>query len=62
MDIKTLNEIESEVKRFMRRLSAAKKRLEFDKDLGNYCSGTKETGAVRRAALDLKLELNKISK
>lgn len=52
MDIKTLNEIELEVKRFMKRLNAARDRIKNE----SYCSmGCKETGAVRRAALDLKL-------
>jgi hypothetical protein len=59
MDIKTLNEIESEVKRFIKRLNAARDRIKNER----YCSmGCKETGAVRRAALDLKIELNKLSK
>lgn len=61
MDIKTLNEIEAEVKRFMRRLNAARDRIK-NEDSVYGISGCKETGAVRRAALDLKLELNKISK
>lgn len=61
MDIKTLNEIEAEVKRFMKRLNAARDRIK-NEDSFYGISGCKETGAVRRAALDLKLELNKISK
>ena len=59
MDIKTLTEIELEVKRFMKRLLAAKERLRNE---GEYYSGNKETGAVKRAALDLKNELTKITK
>lgn len=61
MDIKTLNEIESEVKRFMKRLDAARERIKKDGDTYGIC-GCKETGAIRRAALDLKIELNKISR
>lgn len=58
MELKTLNEIEAEVKRFMKRLNAARERIKTD---GYYSLGTKETGAVRRAALDLKSELTKIT-
>lgn len=56
MEIKTLNEIEQEVKRFMKRLNAAREKLKTE----SY--GSRETGAVKRAALDLKSELTRITK
>lgn len=59
MKVETLKEVEAEVKRFLKKLEAAKKRLNEYGD--TYGSGTKETGAVRRAALDLKVELTKIT-
>ena len=58
MDLEILKEIESEIKRFNKRLDAAKKRLQED---SYYSLGCKETGALRRAALDLKMELTKIT-
>jgi len=59
MELETLNQIELEIKRFNIRLKAAKERLKVD----SYASlGCKETGAVRRAALDLKNELTKITR
>lgn len=58
MDLEILKEIESEIKRFNKRLQAAKKRLL--EDFGAQY-GCKETGALRRAALDLKMELTKIT-
>lgn len=59
MQISTLIEIKAEMKRFEIRLNAAISRLK-EVDGHNY-SGTKETGAVRRAALDLKNELTRIT-
>lgn len=59
MEIKELNEIKAELKRFEKRLDAAIIRLKED-DFAKY--GSKETGAVKRAALDLKMELTKITK
>lgn len=58
MEVKTLTEIKSELKRFEKRLDAAIARLKED-EYATY--GCKETGAVRRAALDLKVELTKIT-
>lgn len=58
MEIETITEIEIELKRFNSRLKAAKDRLKSD----NYAHyGCKETGALKRAALDLKNELTKIT-
>ncbi len=59
MTIKILNEIEVETRRFLKRLIDAKLRLSVD-DMAGY--GCKETGAVKRAALDLKNELTRITK
>lgn len=61
MEIKTLVEIKTELKRFEKRLDAAIERLKSESTSGYNISGTKETGAVRRAALDLKSELTKIT-
>lgn len=58
MKLDTLKEVETEVKRFMKKLDAAKKRIQDD---GNIYYATKENGAVKRAALDLKVELTKIT-
>lgn len=59
MTLETINQVEQEVYRFMKRLDAAKERIKS----GDYypCSGTKETGALKRSALDLKNELTKIT-
>ena len=59
MEQKTLYEIKVEVKRFSKRLEEALNRLRND-EMAKY--GCKETGAVKRAALDLKNELTKITK
>ena len=58
MDLEILKEIESEIKRFNKRLQAAKKRL-LEASGAQY--GCKETDALRRAALDLNMELNKFT-
>ena len=57
--IKMLNDAESEMKHFAKRIKAAKDRLNSG---DNLCAGCKETGAVRRAALDLKNELTNLTK
>lgn len=61
MKLETINELESELKRFNKRLSEAKKRLTDNPYFNQEYSGCKETGALRRAALDLKNELTKIT-
>ena len=62
MELETLDNIKSEVKRFNTKLDAAYKRIKDEKRTGFYYSGTKETGALKRAALDLKMELTKITR
>jgi hypothetical protein len=59
MTYQDLITVEEETKRFLKKLDAAKTRIKDD----NYAllSGSKETGAVKRAALDLKMELTKIT-
>jgi len=58
MTLKELMKIKAETNRFKKRLDDAIRRLETDQ---YACHGCKETGAVRRAALDLKNELTKIT-
>ena len=55
MTIETINEVEREIERFKKRLAAAKERIGGD----NYWrySGSKETAALKRGAMDLKNEL-----
>lgn len=62
MEITTLDEIEKEIARFMKRLNEARDRIKISDIDKYYFSGSKETGAVKRAALDLKNELTKITK
>lgn len=75
MEISTLLEVQNEAVRFMTKLEAAIKRSQENKGYtSNYggskgqligvgeINGTKESGAVKRAALDLKNELTKITK
>jgi hypothetical protein len=59
MTYEDLITVEEETKRFLKKLDAAKTRIKDD----SYAllSGSKETGAVKRAALDLKMELTKIT-
>lgn len=59
MRIEELNDIKAELKRFEKRLNDAIKRIKED-DMVSI-TGSKETGAVRRAALDLKMGLTKIT-
>ena len=58
MSIKLLNEVEQETKRFLVKIKQCKERLKND-SRGHY--GCKETGAVKRASLDLKNELTRIT-
>ena len=53
-----LNEVEIEAKRFLKKLVAAKKRIKED---SRATYGSKETGAIKRASLDLKNELTRIT-
>jgi len=59
MTYEDLITVEEETKRFLKKLDAAKTRIE--NDCYALMSGTKETGAVKRDALDLKMELTKIT-
>ena len=60
MTLEDLEVVESEAKRFVNRLDSAKKRIKEDQFA--LISGSKETGAVKRSALDLKMELTRITK
>lgn len=59
MTTEDLIEVKLELKRFSKRLDAAIDRFKKD-SFAQY--GCKESGAVRRGALDLKNELTKLSK
>lgn len=58
LTIETLVEVEKEIKRFLKRSEDAKRRLKNDE---SYFVSSKETGAVKRAAIDLKNELTRIT-
>lgn len=58
LSVELLNEVEIETKRFLKKLSQAKKRIKDDKWALHGC---KETGAIKRSAIDLKNELTRIS-
>ena len=58
MGLKDLEDIKKELIRFKIRLDSAIKRVREDKYALHGC---KETGAVKRGALDLKMELTKIT-
>lgn len=60
LEIETIKQVEQETKRFLKRLDAAKKRLIKDEYVS--ITGCKESGALKRAALDLKMELTSITK
>ena len=57
--LEKINAIEIELKRFQKRLNDVKKRFSIDK-FAEY--GCKETGALKRSALDLRNELIKLNK
>ena len=59
MELKDLEDTKKELVRFKTRLDDAIKRIKEDK---YALYGCKETGAVKRAALDLKMELTKITR
>lgn len=59
MELKDLEDTKKELVRFKIRLDDAIKRIKEDK---YALYGCKETGAVKRAALDLKMELTKITR
>lgn len=58
LTVELLNEVEVEARRFLKKLTAVKKRIKED----SYALyGCKETGAIKRASIDLKNELTRIS-
>ncbi len=57
-----IKEVELECNRFLKRAKACRARMSIDKARGYSYTGTKETGALKRAALDLKNELTRITK
>lgn len=56
MDLNNVIEVEKELKRFFEKLKEAKQRLKDDE---HAYQGCKETGALKRSALDLKQVLTK---
>ncbi len=59
MTLKDILDVEYEIVRFQKKLQAAKLRIASDE---YAIRGCKETGAVKRGALDLKNELTKITR
>ena len=60
--LELLNQIEKETNRFLSKLKKAKERvIQDEKSNCSYC-GSYEFGAVKRAALDLKMELTLLNK
>ena len=70
MRLKELDEIEIECKRFLRRVWQAKARLRKEHRMDEFCKtrpveeyylqGVAETGALRRASMDLSRVLTKL--
>lgn len=60
MTVKVILEVEAEIERFAKRLEAAKTRI--SEEGYHRWSGSKETAALKRGALDLKNELTKLTK
>ena len=60
MGINDLDTSIKEAQRFIKKAMDAKKRIKEDKYA--LITGSKETGAVKRAALDLKMELSNITR
>jgi hypothetical protein len=61
MNLKDIKEVKKELARFNSRLLAVESRINGEDDM-LWLTGCKETGALRRAAMDLKNELTKITK
>lgn len=53
IDVSNIKKVEEEIKRFIKTLALAKQRL-IKENAQEWHSGFKETGAVKRAAQDLK--------
>lgn len=60
MSLEDIISVEYELIRFNKRIQDAKKRLTDDNWVGY--SGCKETGALKRGAMDLKNELTKLTR
>lgn len=60
--LQLFNEVQTECERFMKRINDAKKRIHDDKRDGYERYSCKENAALKRAALDLKNELSRITK
>lgn len=59
MTLENIKDVELELKRFQKRLEAVKERQKTDTYTFYGCS---ETGALKRAAADLKVELTKLTR
>jgi RNase P subunit RPR2 len=57
MNVKNLNKIERECRRFLAKVNKAKKRLQENPQMVYEIVGCKETGAARRASMDLSMAL-----
>ena len=53
MNLEKLKEVESKAEEFLRRLKIARAKM----TIIEYCSGSKETAALKRQSLDLTREL-----
>ena len=60
MTIQDIKDVELELKRFSKKLKEVKERYKTDRNYMFF--GCKETGAIKRAAIDLKNELTKLNK
>lgn len=59
MNLEQIKEVELELKRFQKRLKEAKQRF-IEDSRAEY--GCKESGALKRGAMDLKNELTKLTR
>jgi len=59
MTLEGINIVEKETHRFLSRIKDAKERITND---SFALQGSKETGALKRSALDMKLELTRITR
>lgn len=59
MTLEDILDVEYEIARFQKRIKLAKLKIAED---NRALYGCKETGALKRGALDLKLELTKLTK
>lgn len=61
LTVALLESVETETLRFLQKVKECKDRIIEEKKNKSYCYNTKETGAVKRAALDLKNDLTRIT-